>query len=60
MDQIRFGLEICMNHNWARLKNSIPDTERPHVQLVSSGGAKINPPCVWVVDDAATASMSTP
>jgi hypothetical protein len=49
IDQIRFGLEICMDHNFSRLAKSIPATEAPHVHLIPSGGASIDSGTVWTV-----------
>jgi hypothetical protein len=49
IDQIRFGLEICMDHNFSRLAQSIPATEAPHVHLIPSGGASIDSGTVWTV-----------
>jgi hypothetical protein len=50
IDQIRFGLEICMDHNFARLAGAVGRGEpRPHVQLVSSGGAEIRDHAVCTV-----------
>jgi hypothetical protein len=49
---IRFGVEICLDHLYARLRNNRnPDTELVQIQLVPSCGGKINTAAIIACTD---------
>jgi hypothetical protein len=53
MDNITFGLEVCLDHAKKRIKNATkaPGSRKPQLQLIPSAGMSITVPSIEVVNN---------